>query len=308
MATPASAHTDARLSNFATSYDPEGFVADIVSPIVPVEKLSDVYTKRSRRDVNRVPDDLAGPRSALNEVSYDLSTGSYSCKERGLKEVVTGSYAINADAPIDPFQAATMNIKNKLMLNREVRVATLLQTSSNYSSSNVIAAASTWATGGSTPITNINAAKRAIPRAGGGSKLVAVCSTPLFDTLKQHADILALKGTTDGMATEEEIAKYFGFAQLVVSDVTKDTANDGQTASYSYVWSSSYFVIIRVPTVIVGPDITAFSVTFRQKSGFVSRKWRDENLGLDGADWVSLGMRDDEVVPQNDMGAIITGV
>lgn len=57
MQGPKSVHIDAALTNISVSYAPQGFIADIIAPVVPVEKESDKYYVWNRDDTFRTYDD-----------------------------------------------------------------------------------------------------------------------------------------------------------------------------------------------------------------------------------------------------------
>ncbi|HEU4613753.1 MAG TPA: hypothetical protein VFS15_16790, partial [Kofleriaceae bacterium] len=84
MANAAQLHVDAALSDFATAYRNDGFIADMLCPVVLVDKRSDKYFTRSRRDVSTIVNDIIGPKSRANEASYDVSTSNYSVTGRAL--------------------------------------------------------------------------------------------------------------------------------------------------------------------------------------------------------------------------------
>jgi hypothetical protein len=51
-------HIDTALTNVTVSYNPGGFIADIVAPVVPVSKESDKYYVWSREETLRTFEDL----------------------------------------------------------------------------------------------------------------------------------------------------------------------------------------------------------------------------------------------------------
>lgn len=305
----AQQHIDAALSDFATAYKNDGFIADALCPVVPVDKRSDKFFTRSRRDVSTLVNDLIGPKGRANEASYDVSSSNYSVDDRALMDYVTSALQINADAPLDPRQLATQNLMQKLMLMRERRVATLLTTSGNYASGNTSAAGTAWTNEtSSTPIADINTAIAAIPFSGEDAQLKAFMARPVWNALRKHPDILALKGTDKGQVSRGEFAAFFELDEVLVSDVWYDTANPGQTASYGRAWLATVFGVARVPKQLSGADISALSVTFRVTPGMQVRTWDAPEVGVGGSEAIQVEFSDDEKIVQNDMGYLLTGV
>jgi hypothetical protein len=309
MTHPAQQHVDAALSTFATAYQTSGFIADRLCPPVPVEKRSDAFFKRNRRDVSQVVNDLIGPKGRANESSYDVTTDNYSVKDRALLDYVTDALIKNADAPLDPRELATQNLMQRLMLARENRVATLLTTSGNYAAGSTAAVSTVWSDKtNSDPVADINGAAAAIPYSGEESALIGWCSRTVWNVLRAHPAVLALKGVTSGQVSKGEFAEYFELSDFLVSDVFVDSANPGQAANYGRMWGSSVFGVVRVPSVLQGNDISAFAVSFRVDPGIIVRRWDEPGIGVSGSEAVQVSFSDDEKVCQNDMGYLLTSV
>jgi hypothetical protein len=307
--TPASAHVDSALSNFATAYQNNGFIADKLSPIVNVELRSDKFHTRNRRDVSHVVSDVISPKGEAQLATYDTGLDNYSVTDRALKDVVVDSLIRNADAPLNPKQLAVQSLMQKLSLGRESRVSTQLCNPSNYASGNTAGASVAWSNMvSSTPLSDILTGKAAIPFSGEDSRVVAFCALPVWNILRRHPELLALKGTDKGMISREEFAQFFEIDELHVSEVWKETANIAQTASYSRMWSATVFGILRVPNVLQGADISAFSATFRVDPGIQVRSWETPETGIGGSETIQVEFSDDEKIVQNDMGYLITGV
>lgn len=309
--TPANAnsvHVDAALSDFATAYGNREMLADRLSPIVSVDKRSDVYHKRSRRSSSHIVQDLMGPKSPANETTYETSTGSYVVQDRGLMDYVDYAMIANADAALSPEEETVNDLMTKLMLAREARVATLLCTSGNYASGSTGAVSTPWTTQStSTPIKDINTALAAIPPGDGNSKLVGFCSIEAWNALRAHPDLLALKGLDKGLITRADFASFFEIDELLVSDAQKDTNNMGQDPSYSRIWTATVFGLARVP-VTPSRRTAALSLTFRAKPGIQTYTWEEPSRGVQGSKGIRVSFSDDEVMPQTDMGYLLTSV
>lgn len=306
-ASSASVHIDSALSNFAVKYENSGFIADRVCPIIPVAKRSDTYFKRDRRDVSHAVNDVLGPKSRANEFRYSLSTASYAVQDRGLVDYVGATMIANADAPLDPRELSTQALMQQIMLAREIRVASIFCTSGNFT--NTAAAGTVWTNEtSSAPVADINTAIAAIPFSGDDTALIGYCSRPVWNALRKHPQMLALKGTTTGQVSRQEAAAYFELDELLVSDLWKDTNNIGQTASYARGWTATVFGVVRVPRVVTSPDTSVFAVTFRANPGLEVRTWDEPAIGKGGSEAIQVEVSDDEAIVQADMGYLLTSV
>lgn len=304
----SSVHVDSALSDFATAYQNNGFLADRLSPVIGTDKRSGKYFIRNRRDVSHAQSDLLSPKGKANEAYYDVTTGSFSVVDRGLVGYVSNETQSNADAPLDPRQLQTQHLLQQIMLSRELRVASQFCTSANYGS-NTAAASAVWSNETtSTPIADINTAMAAIPFSGEDTSFVGFASRPVWNALRKHPSILSLKGVTSGQVSRSEFASYFEMDEMLVSDVWSETANIGQTASYARGWTATVFGVVRVPRIITGPDVSIFGATFRSTPGLQVRTWEEPSIGKGGSEAVQVELSDDEVVIQSDMGYLLTSV
>lgn len=308
--TPANAnsvHVDSALTDFATAYENRFMVADVLSPIVKVDKRSDVFHKRTRRDTSHVVKDLIGPKSRANETTYETTTGSYTVQDRGLMDYVDYAMIDNADAALSPEEETVNDLMTKLMLAREVRIAAQYCSTSSYASGNYAAATAVWSNESTgKPILDINTGLAALPPGGPGSRLVAWAALEVWNALRSHPSILGLKGLKEGMLSKQEFATYFGVDEMVVTDAQKDTNNRGQDPSYSRIWTATQFGLARVP-VAPSRRTSAFAVTFRVNPGIETTTWEEPGLGVKGCKAIRTTFSDDEVISQNDMAYLITG-
>lgn len=315
----ATVHQDSALTDFASKYANSQFIADNVCPPLLVDKLSDVYYKRSRLNDATVIDDFVGPRSKIPEVSYAVTTGSYTCKGRGQDSPVPKQIAANADPALNPRQLAVMRAMQGIMLGHEKRIADLVMTSGNWAAGNTGAATAVWTDEVSgVPVTDIHTALEAIPFNGDDVSVVGVCSDLVYHALQRHPQIKDLRGggdTKGGLLPEAEVASALGLDAIYVSKIHRNTAGQGLTASYSRLWGTTTFALVVVPKVVVSTEQMCFGLTFRCATGIEgaingvgTREWHMANEGIGGTDHVAVELQDDEGVVQNDAGYLLTSV
>lgn len=307
---PLGARVDSALTDFATAYSNDGFIADKLSPVVSVPDVAGKYLQRNRRDVSHAYDDMLGARARHNEVTWDETWTAFSCIDRGLKAVVSAQHrrAASANGLLSPEQIAAQQAMHQMMLNREIRIATQVCTSGNFT--NTGAAGTVWTNEtSSTPVADINTAVAAIPSVGQNTKLVGYCALPVWNAIRKHPQMLALKGISEGQVSMEEAARYLGLDELHVSRVRKETANLGQTASYGYAFTATVFGIVCVPkSAPQGLDLECFSATLRMDPGIEVRSWEEPGEGKGGSTAHAVELSDAEVIPQADQGYLITSV
>ncbi len=300
-------HIDGPLSDFASSYGDHEMGADVLSPIVLVDKRSDEFHTFTRRNRAHMVQDLMGPTSPANETTYEKGTDNYSVKDRGLMDYVSNAMVANADGSLSPREETVSDIMGKLTRKREARIAAQYCSSGNYLSANVAAAAFVWSdTVSSKPDSEILTARRKLAPAAPGSKVVGWCTSEVFDVLRVHPNMLAMKGLDKGMLSQSDIEEFFRLDTMLVLDAEKDEANLGQDAVYGRIWTATLFGLARVP-VSPSKHTSAFSLTFRVKPGIQTRTWDEPSRGTQGCEGIQTSFSDDEIIVQNDMAALITG-
>lgn len=292
MPTPDALNLSAPLTQFATAYSNKAFIASEVSPIIKVSQVAGSFNKRSRRDVHRANlDDLVGGSGRFNEIGYSVTPDSYLLVPRGLEAPVGRAETDVANAGgLSPEEEAIANAMQAIMLAHEYRVAAVFTTTTNYTSANRLTATAS-ATGGfadktsGAPISDLKRMIRQLPSAGDEFERVLWCSDVVFDALISHPETLALKGTTSGYASEAELLQFVrGLDRVVVSDVRRDSANGGQSASYARIWSETACGITMRPRSAPTTQSAVFAPTFQHTDGFRVRVERDGRRGYGGSD------------------------
>jgi hypothetical protein len=320
-------HQPSTMSNFAGGFRLAEGVADLVSPVIPVVKQSDYYAIwNSANAFQRVAAVQGAPGAMPNLINPGLAFTEYKAPEYAIGGILPTEIEANADAPLRPFEALSDMILDKLRLEREFRVQTLLTTSGNWNSNNVLALGSgqQWDAGAtSDPISNMQYIEE---------HSFAPISRWVFGTPAYHAFVrnpavrayyFAKSGDDTVLPEPRKISQIFDLAPIVVDDMKYSPTS---TSAATYVWpsaagSSSAVVALHEPKTMPptdGRDVMT-SCTFRWSGGmapdgrlivggFLLRSWFKPGGGGRGARIVVLVHNDDEVMPSNIIGGVITGV
>lgn len=266
---PAAVHVDSLMSQMSVRFANSDFIGDMLAPPVSVDKESNIFAFYDERDNLSFPSNIVGPNGDLAEVNQaiDKSTHTYACVGRGLREFITPRTMANADVPLDPMVDALLLVMEGNAWNREKDAATFYQASANYSAANITAvdAGAEWdSAGGGNPVKQIQNAVINCFRQRGATRRLGACSIGTMTALSRHPAIRDIfKYTKEGFATRQQIASYFGLDDLFVSEAWEDTANKGQTAAYSRIWSDSFIVVCQNP----GGGVRSYSHSQRFRKG-----------------------------------------
>jgi hypothetical protein len=238
-ATGRDLHVDQNLSNVAIGYRADGFIADMIAPIVPVQKQSDRYVIFDRRDVLRVENTRRAPHTEANKVARSVSSATYFAENYALKDSLSLEDRANMDAV---YRSQLMNgrtgfITGKLQLDWENRVATQVTNTSNVGSSAGVS--SEWDGGGADVIGDINTALDASHDLTGKRPNRLVLGLDAWRSARRSTDVRnIIFGTNNGggFASRAAFADLFEVDQILIGGTFKDTANEAQAESLAKVW------------------------------------------------------------------------
>ena len=267
-------HVDRAIRNVAIRYSNGLFIADVVAPQVNVEHESDkyfVFTKgdwfRDDADNDRAPGTRA-PRGG-----FSLTTETYSLYEAAFASAVPDRIRDNADDPLRPFEDASRYASQMVMLRRERRAAATLFAASQWGTDKTVA--NQWSDfTNSDPASDLALGMDTIMSSTGQQANTLLIGREVFTQLRQHPDGLdRYKHTQTGIMTPELVAAWLGVERLVIGNAIVNTANEGASASMSYVWGKNALLMYTTDN----PSISEPSASYTfQRGGMATKRWREE--------------------------------
>jgi hypothetical protein len=308
-------HIDAALPNYAAGYKLASGCADIAMPAVVVPKASNkFFTWDTVNAFKRVIPNGGTSGGLVPEINPTLSSASYSTVEYALGAFVPTQVQANADAPLKPYQAAVNRIMNALLLEREIRVATLLQTSGSWDASVVttLAAGAKWNGGASSdPISDLHTIIEgsAMPVTG------IVMSERTAHSFQRNANVQKYTGYKNGIAPLPNISDFAAVLNLPpIYQANMKYFASGTTLSY--VWGNHVVLLHSPPqNPPTTQDEVASAYTFRwnggdapdgsMSAGFLVRTYYDPKRGSRGGNMVVCVHNDAEVMTSTLVGGLI---
>jgi len=297
---PSSVHVDAPLSNFASMIHNRDMIADMVMPVVTVNKPSDkffVYAANTMFEEQNA--NLAGAEGMPGRVRYQISTDNFSCVDYGLMDFVSNKEMAAADAPIDPQMHAVKVVTSRLDIAKERRVAGVVFATGSYGSNTAaLSGADRWDVSTSDPVQKIDDAIEACDERPN----IMVIGAQAWMKLKNHPKLKELilsraatvSGATPDRVTTDLVAALFELEAVYVGKAKYVSSREGQTATKGYVWGKSC-ALIRA-TDNPGPrETSVFAKQFRFQNRITQTV--DAPLpGLDGGMYVKVTESIDEKV------------
>jgi hypothetical protein len=260
-------HIDVPLSNIALDYRPMGMIADMICPIVPVPKQSNMYPIWSQADAFRVVDDTRAPGEEAHKIYRSVSSDTYFCYGRALKMGLTLEDMENADeAYLSKLrEGRTTFILDKLALGWEKRVALLCTSGSNVGSYSVTA--SGWTGSGADPFTDVTNKINMVQDVSGYRPNRIVMGGKAWRSFRKHSAVQnMIWGSAGGnppsrMLSREQAAALLEVDQVFVGDAYYNTTQENITMSLASLWSDHVWVGYVAPNPSV--DVPSALYTFR---------------------------------------------
>jgi hypothetical protein len=271
-------HQNKALENISVGYKVEGFIAEKLSPSIPVKHESDKYYVFSK-DSMRLPETLRADGSEAREADFNVSTATYQLDEHSLRKLVTDRQRANADKAIRPDIEATEYLTEKILLRREKSLLDLVNDSSNWTSMS-LTSAQNWGeqTITSNPIVFIDTASSTILAKTGKKANVVALSHNAFVAAKNHPSIKdQIKYTSAESVTPDMLAKLFSVDEVAVSSSHYNAGSEGLADSIAPLMTDCAFVMYKEKNP--GRFKPSAFYTFEQgenASPYSVRKWRDD--------------------------------
>jgi hypothetical protein len=218
-------------------------------------------------------------------VDWKVTTDTYSCEEYALNDLIDDREKANADKPLKLEVDTVEFLTDILQLDLEMRIKTLLTASLSANALETL-----WSTPASSdPISDIEVGKAAIHAVIFKDPNILLLGKAVFDILKHHPDILdRIKYVQKGVVTAELMAAVFGVDKVIVGKAGYNTAKEGKTASYSYLWGKNAILAYVEPR----PGVKKFSLGYV----FQSRKFQTRRARLETrhSDWFEVSDLEDE--------------
>jgi len=298
----ANVHTDKILSNISEMYRNAAFVGLEMLPVVKVKKESDKYYKyNSKADRFRVPNNLRAPKSDSKTVDWKVTTDTYSCNEYALNDLIDDREKNNADKPLNMKVDTVEFLTDLNLLAQEKRIVDMLTDETVLTSYNALTGTDQWSDyTNSDPVGDIETGRNTIHGKIFKMPNTLLLGLEVYSQLKHHPDVIdRFKYVSKGIITPEMLADLFEVEKVIIGKAGYNTANEGQTASYSYLWGKNAILAY----VEKAPGIKKFSLGYTFKVG--QNKTRTARIETKHSDWIEVGQIQDEEIVSVDCGYLI---
>lgn len=300
-----------RLTQIAMAVKPQGMIADMICPRIPVPAEKFIYTKMSTDEVFTIPDTRVGRVGAPNTVEFGGVDVTDSTEDYGLDDPVPNKDIKNAvGTNYDPEAAAAERTSLLVQLAREQRVANLFFTLGTYNAAlrSTLSGTSQWSdytnSDPTTAILTMFDLMLIRPNVG-------VVGRSVWTKLRMHPKVVAavlnagggLGGAAaTGVIQRRAVADLLELDDIYVGESFYNASKKGQTAAYSRLWGK-HAAFARIDKAVRDPRAGLPTFAFTAQWGDqVGGTIPDSDIGLDGGIRVRVGEHVKELVAFQDVG------
>lgn len=308
-------HVDQFLTEIAINFRPEGFIADMIAPIVSVQKETNLYPVFNRGETFAIEDTTRSRGTEAKRVTRSVSTNNYAVKNYALAYDVFVEDRANMDAALQ-FEldaGAVRYLETKLMLDWDKRVTSLVGSASNVSTG--FLTGSSWVAGASPgdPVSMIWKAMEQV-QSQTAQKPNSICfgwqAWNFFRRNLNARNFVLGTNNGGGAVTRQSALDAFEIDRLIVAGGFYNTSNEAQAAALSSNALKDSVLVYYAP-LAPSRETPSFMYSFR---------WTDPALGTPFAairhpyetrkkvDGIELQYYQDEKITGSEYGALIVGV
>lgn len=251
-------HINVPLGNISVAYQnaAEEFIATTVFPAVPVDHKSNLYWKYKKGDWFRTVAEERAPATESVGTGWNMEQDQYLARVFAVHKDIADQDRANQDTPaINLDRDATQFVTRDLMLKREKDWAaryfvptpwtTTAQTGAATAAANQFIQ---WNRANSIPIEDIAAQRIIMAELTGHTPNVLVIGARVFLAWKNHSEFLErIKYSQKGVVTLDLIAGLMDIDKVVVPYLIENTAAEGATDSFSFVYGKGALLAYANP-------------------------------------------------------------
>lgn len=248
-------HIDVPLSNVVVGRRPEGFIADQLLPITPVEKQSNVYYKFRPKEWYRHEAGLTAraPGTEPKKVSFTVTSDTYFAKNYALGAEWPVEDVVNADAVLQWAESNALFLTDRLMTDYEMRVAGVAVNSSNVNT--IMMVASQWSDPAvALALNDLQNEIDGFRQMTGLRPNTLVVPEPVMSFLRRNTQLrdIIFGQNNGGLVTEQQLAAVLKIDRVLVPMSMVNTAGETATTlgsgTLSDIWGKNIW-LARINTL-----------------------------------------------------------
>ena len=263
-------HIDKALSDLSLAYMNSKYIADMIFPIVPVDKQSDKFYKWTKDFWFRNSVRVRAPGGEFPEVGLGLTNDNYSTIVYNLAARLPDENIANADEAVNEEFAKTKFLADQFQLNREVQFVADFFKTTVWGTDSTLSGTAQWSDyANSDPIDDVKVAKQTVLKNTGQEPNLIVVGREVYDKLRDHPLILdkyRYTGVPSNLSFAQ-VAAALDIEKLIVGNAIDNSAQEGQTFAGEFLWGKKAMVLYVTPTPGLMVPNAGYTFTWRNLPG-----------------------------------------
>lgn len=303
---------------FDLAMDRRGFIANQVLPVMEVALASGDFGKIPIEELLQKRTTLRGSSGDYARGHWNFTKDSFATEEHGAEEPVDERDAKLYAEYIDAEMISSERAIDIVLRNFEQRVSDLIFNATTWTGASLTTGITNeWDdVTNAVPITDVEAAVQKVYDNSGLWPNALIINRKVFRNLRLVDQItarIAATGAGDRIRasdiTMKQLAEVFDLQHIIVAGGSKNTADEGQSATLSPLWSDEYAMVCKIAE---GQDIKEPCIgrAFHwgedgSNIGGAVESYRDEAVR---ADIMRARMETDEKVLYTEMGHLLSNI
>ena len=242
---------------FDLEMEKAGYIANQVFPVVDVAEQAGNFGLIPIEELLAESDTKRAPNGGYATDDFEFEDAQYACEEHGFQSRIDRRLANMHHNYFDAELLGAQRAHGKVLRNAEKRVADAVFNTTTWTGSSLTTAVTNeWDdSANATPIVDVEAAVNKVYEGSGLWPNALVINYQVFRNLRNCSEIIdrvnsagAGDRTTASDVTVQMLAEVFDLPYILVAKSSRNSANRGQTASPTQIWSGEYAMVCKVAT------------------------------------------------------------
>lgn len=308
-------HIDQNLTNVALNYRPQGMIADMIAPIITVNKETDLYPVFSQKEALAIEDTRRARGALAHRITRSVSSEGYRAENYALAYDLPIEDRANMDAAyaFELESGAARYLVDKLVLDWDNRVLQTVGSASNVSTGFLTGSAWNAASNAGDPVSMIWRAKEQVIATTAYEPNSILFGWRAWNFARRNVNLRNfVLGTNNGggAVTRAAVQEAFEVERLLVSKAFKNTANEAAAISLGNTFPADAVLVYYAPTQ-PSREVPSFMYTFRWLAPGLPAPLAVERHPYDSkrkVESIEAGFYQDEKITSSALGALLLGV
>jgi hypothetical protein len=244
------------------------FIADRAFPALSVDKDSGTYYIFTQKYWFTDNMQVRAPGGNYPRGDFGVETGTYVTKQYALSYPLADEVRANSQVPMDLETAAVRWLGSKGLINRERLWAATAMAASTWGASDG-SVSTKWSTDTSDPVGDIRTGVRTISQATGQNANTIIMGEIVRDRLINHPDLIDRVKYTEraGLGSIDSALSAILGLNVLVGSAIYNSANEGQTASYSPIIDDDILILYVTPSPGIFEASAGYSINWAGGGG-----------------------------------------